>query len=96
MSNTYKGVDVSYSQSKSDWAKVKAAGIDFAIIRAGYCYNNGNLKEDTMFKTHIQGAIAAGLDVGVYLFSYALTAEAAKVAAQELLELIAPYKLTMP
>ena len=43
------GIDVSYCQTKVDWNKVKAAGIDFALIRVGYCYNNGALKIDIMF-----------------------------------------------
>ena len=77
------GIDVSYCQTKVDWNKVKAAGIDFALIRVGYCYNNGALKIDNMFKSHMAGATAAGIDVGVYLYSYATSTTAAKKAAQE-------------
>ena len=51
------GIDVSYCQTKVDWNKVKAAGIDFALIRVGYCYNNGALKIDNMFKSHMAGAL---------------------------------------
>lgn len=91
------GVDVSYAQGKiQDWKAVKAAGIDFAIIRAGYCYNNGAVKVDTTYHYNMQQALAAGLDVGVYLFSYALTAAAAERSANELLPLIAPYSISMP
>ena len=73
---TKNGIDVSYAQNNVDWQKVKASGVDFAIVRVGWCYNNGALKEDVHFKKHISGALAAGLDVGVYLYSYATTAEA--------------------
>ena len=79
-----QGIDVSKWQPKVDWKKVKADGIDFAIIRIGYCYNNGALKLDSAFTQHIKGALAAGLDVGIYLYSYATTVQAAKRAAQRL------------
>lgn len=90
------GIDVSYAQGTIDWKKVKANGVKFVFVRVGYCYNNGVLKEDTHFKANIQGALSEGLDVGVYLFSYALTSSAAAVAANAVIEAIAPYKLTYP
>lgn len=90
------GIDVSYCQTKVDWNKVKAAGIDFALIRVGYCYNNGALKIDNMFKSHMAGATAAGIDVGVYLYSYATSTTAAKKAAQEVVKAIKQYTLTYP
>lgn len=91
-----QGIDVSYCQPKVDWEKVKAGGIDFAIIRIGYCYNNGALKLDTAFTQHIKGALAAGLDVGVYLYSYATTVQAAKRAAQEVMKVVKQYRLRYP
>ena len=91
-----QGIDVSKWQPKVDWQKVKADGIDFAIIRVGFCYNNGALKLDSAFTQHIKGALAAGLDVGVYLYSYATTVQAARRAAQEVIEAVKPYKLTYP
>ena len=68
-----QGIDVSKWQPQNDWQKVKADGIDFAIIRVGFCYNNGALKLDSAFTQHIKGALAAGLDVGIYRYSYATT-----------------------
>lgn len=91
-----QGIDVSKWQPQIDWQKVKADGIDFAIIRVGLCYNNGALKLDSAFTQHIKGALAAGLDVGVYLYSYATTVQAAKRAAQEVIKAVKPYKLTYP
>ena len=91
-----QGIDVSKWQPQIDWQKVKADGIDFAIIRVGFCYNNGALKLDSAFMQHIKGALAAGLDVGVYLYSYATTAQAARRAAQEVVKAVKPYKLTYP
>lgn len=91
-----QGIDVSKWQPQIDWQKVKADGIDFAIIRVGFCYNNGALKLDSAFMQHIKGALAAGLDVGIYLYSYATTVQAARRAAQEVVKAVKPYKLTYP
>ena len=93
---TKNGIDVSYAQTSVDWPKVKAADIDFAMIRVGWCYNSGALKVDKLFQSHMEGALAAGLDVGVYLYSYATTAEAARRAAKEVIEAVKPYKLSYP
>lgn len=93
---TKNGIDVSYAQTSVDWPKVKAAEIDFAMIRVGWCYNSGALKVDKLFQSHMEGALAAGLDVGVYLYSYATTAQAARRAAKEVVEAVKPYKLSYP
>ena len=93
---TIKGIDVSYCQTSVDWQKVKAAGIRFAMVRVGYCFNDGTLKVDKMFQSHMEGAIKAGLDVGVYLYSYATSSTAARTAAKQVLEAVKPYKLTYP
>ena len=90
------GIDVSYCQSRVDWQKVKASGVRFVMVRVGYCYNNGSLHIDRMFKSHMEGAVAVGLDVGVYLYSYATSVPAAKRAAKEVLQAVKPYKLTYP
>lgn len=90
-------IDVSYAQGRIDWETVKKSGeVDGAIIRVGYCYNNGALKLDTAFTYNIQEAIRVGFPVGVYLFSYALTAEAARRAATEVLTQLTSYSLTLP
>ncbi len=83
-----KGIDVSKWNDTINWSKVKASGVDYAIIRAGY----GTDTVDPMFKTNIEGAIKAGVKVGVYWFSYASSPEKAKIEAQKCLEVIAPYK----
>ena len=76
------GIDVSYYQKEVDWEKVKAAGIDFAMIRLGYRgYETGELALDDRFKENLREARKAGLDVGVYFFSQAISpAEAVKEA----------------
>lgn len=83
-----KGIDVSKWNGTINWSKVKSSGIDYAIIRAGY----GTDTIDPMFKSNIEGAIKAGVKVGVYWFSYASSPEKAKIEANKCLEVIAPYK----
>lgn len=85
-----KGIDVSSHQGLIDWAKVKAAGIEFAIVRAGY----GQYKTQVDAKAHqnIFGALGAGLHVGAYWFSYATTPEEAKAEADLCADTIEKYK----
>lgn len=95
--DTVPGVDVSYYQGDIDWEQVAGSGIEFAMIRVGYRgYGTGKLVEDEKFHQNIQGALAAGLDVGVYFFSQALNVEEALEEADFMLERIADYNITMP
>lgn len=95
---TSPGIDVSYYQGNVDWNKVKESGIEFAIIRVGYrgYGKEGKLAEDKMFYQNIRGALNAGLKVGVYFFSQALTVEEAVEEADYVLERIRHYDITMP
>ena len=83
-----KGIDVSKWNGDINWNKVKSSGIDYVIIRAGY----GTSTIDPYFTKNIKGAIDAGLEVGVYWFSYATTPDKAKIEAQNCLRALAPYK----
>ena len=87
-----KGIDVSQWQGNIDWQKVKGAGVQFAMLRAGYGRNN----LDTKFHRNAQGAAAAGIPVGLYWFSYALNVEIARKEAQYAVELAKKYKITWP
>lgn len=91
-----KGIDVSRYQGAIDWAKVKAAGVQFAIIRAGY--GKYAYQEDPCFTDNIEGAYNAGIPVGVYWYSYADTVAAARQEAEVCLTVIKPYKdmITLP
>lgn len=77
------GVDVSKYQKNIDWAKIKKAGVSFAIVRIGYRGYGaaGNLVLDPMFEEHFTNVKNAGLKVGVYFFSQATTEEEAKEEA---------------
>lgn len=93
----FTGIDVSYHQQDIDWEKVAADGIDFVILRVGYRgYETGAINKDSMFDQYITGASAAGLDVGVYFYSQALTEEEAAEEAKFVCETIAPYKISYP
>ena len=95
---TIPGVDVSYYQGKIDWEKVKASGIEFAIVRLGYrgYGEEGKLVEDKLAFENIEGALEAGLKVGVYFFSQAISVEEAREEAEFVLERIEGYDITMP
>lgn len=83
-----KIIDLSYHNGNVDFKKVKAAGVEGVILRAGYGQNT----TDKKFKSYIKDAINAGLHIGVYWFSYAYTVEAAKKEADYCLSVIKKYK----
>ena len=90
-------IDVSYHQGDIDWAQVKEAGVDYCMIRAGYRgYGSGAIMEDECFKKNVEGAVSAGLEVGVYFYTQALNEEEAVEEAQFVMDLIAPYRITLP
>lgn len=92
------GIDVSEYQPSVDWQQVRAAGIEFAIVRLGYrgYGESGKLVEDAMFRQHIAGALEAGLSVGVYFFSQAVSVQETEEEAQFVLERIKEYPVTGP
>lgn len=94
---SHKGIDVSSHQGDIDWKLVAQDGVEFAIIRVGFRgYGTGKLVEDEKFEDNIQGAAAAGIRVGVYFFSQAVTEEEVLEEANLVLEKIAPYQLDCP
>ena len=95
--HSYAGVDVSAYQGKIDWKKVKASGIDFAIIRLGYRgYESGKLVEDDYAKANLKGAMEAGLKVGAYFFSQALSIKETDEEIKFILKILGDTKLEMP
>ena len=91
------GIDVSEHQGDIDWAKVKAAGIDFAMIRVGYrTYGGGVITIDEKFEDNIKGAKSAGIDTGVYFFSQATDADEAIEEADAVLDAIEKYDIRYP
>ena len=91
------GIDVSYYQGEIDWEQVRQAGIEFAFVRVGYRRSgDGALGEDEMARQNLQGAKAAGLKVGAYFFSQAMTPEEAREEAEFALEILKDYELDLP
>lgn len=92
------GIDVSRYQGDIDWPKVKEAGVEFAMIRAGFrgYGTSGIMKEDANARQNYERATAAGVKVGVYFFSQATSVEEAVEEAEFLLTIIDGWKLEMP
>lgn len=91
------GVDVSSYQGDIDWNAVREAGAEFAIVRVGFRgYGTGAIVEDSRFLQNVQGAKAAGLEVGVYFYSQALTEAEAEEEALFTLERVQALGLTGP
>ncbi len=91
------GIDVSTHQKDIDWPAVAADGIDFAILRLGHRgYTEGGLFLDEAFEKNLQGALDAGLEVGVYFFSQAVTPREAEEEAEYVLDVLDGQALAFP
>lgn len=91
------GVDVSKWNGDIDWYALKEQGIEFAIIRVGFRgYETGELVLDERFYDYMDGASAAGLQVGVYFYSQAIDEDEAIEEAQFVINHIAGYYLSLP
>ena len=91
-------VDVSAYQSDLDWNLLRQAGVTIAFIRVGFRgYGaEGNIKEDDMFRSHMEGAKAAGMRVGIYFFSQAVSYDEGVAEAQFALRAASEYGIDMP
>lgn len=92
------GIDVSKYQGYIDWEKVKEAGFSFVMIRVGYRgYGQaGTMRPDEMASSHYWGAKSAGLQIGAYFFSQAISVEEAREEARYALELTKDWELDFP
>lgn len=90
----FRGIDVSKWQGNIDWNRVKASGVDFAILRAGY--GSVPSQKDVTFEDNYQNAKAAGVPVGAYHYSYAKDIAGAKREAQTFLEWIKGKQFEYP
>ncbi len=98
--NGYKihyGVDVSSYQPNIDWAKAKADGVEFAIIRAGFRgWGSGGIFPDDDLIKNIKGARAQGIKVGVYIFSQAITEAEAREEVDKTIEFLQGQQIDLP
>lgn len=81
------GIDVSQWNGDIDWKKVKAAGVDYAIIRCGYGGNSSS-QDDPYFVEYVKGAQSVGIDIGVYIYSYGWDAATGKSEAEHVLRML--------
>ena len=92
-----RGVDVSEYQGDIDWQAVYDSGVRFALLRAGgRYYGSGELYSDDKFLENLEGARSAGLQVGAYFFSQAISAAEAREEARYVLQLIGERELDLP
>lgn len=91
------GIDVAKYQGTIDWAEVASAGVDFAIVRVGYrSLVDGTITEDTNAAYNLQQAQKAGLKLGAYFFSTAVTRDEAIEEADWVADFIRQYPITYP
>ena len=92
-----KGIDVSKNQKAIDWAKVKAAGVEFAMIRVGYRgYKSGKINLDPYFIANIEGALRNGIAIGPYFFSTAISEAESTEEGEFVYAQIKAYDVTLP
>lgn len=87
-----KGLDVSRFQGEVDWERVKAAGYQFAMLRAGY----GDSTVDEQFRRNASECNRIGLPVGAYWFCYAVSPENAAREADICIRTVSGYRLDYP
>lgn len=94
---SWSGVDISSKQGVVDFKKLKKAGCDYVMIKVGgRGYSSGEIVLDDNFKDYMKGAKSAGLDIGVYFFSQAITEDEVEEEVETLLEAIKDYTITYP
>lgn len=95
--HSFIGINVSQKSGDIDWAAVAASNVDFAMIRVGYRgKGKGRLSLDSKFEENMKGAADAGLPVGVYFYSKAVSDAEADEEATFVIEQIRPYTMTYP
>ena len=91
-----KGIDVSTWQGDIDWNKVKADGIEFAMLRSSFGKENPDKQTDNKFWQNYRNAKAAGVPIGAYHYSYATTVEDAKKEADFFLGIVKGCQFEYP
>ena len=90
---SYVGVDLSKQNGDVNFNSMKAAGVDYVMIRlGGRGYSTGQISLDENFKKNIEGAAAAGLDIGVYFYSQAISKEEAIQEVNFVIQNLEPYR----
>lgn len=96
---TYKGIDISSYQTmrgQPDFIQAREQGISFVMVRAGWCGGEGEMHWDPDFHQTLDSASRAGLDTGVYLYSYAMSPQAAQKAAHQTVQALSGHRISYP
>lgn len=92
-----QAIDISQWNVVQDWNAVKNSGVEYVFVRVGLRgQGSGALDYDNNYKKNIEGALNAGLQVGVYIFSQAITQAEAREEARYLIERVQGYNITLP
>ena len=87
-----RGIDVSHWDGEIDWAAVAAGGVRFAFVKAGSDHSAGGFTPDRTFARNLDGATAAGIPVGVFIYSYAKSTDAVSAGMEKALAMMEPYR----
>ena len=91
------GIDVSSFQGNIDWQAAKADGVEFAFVRVAYRgYGSGKLVEDDKWRDNVDGAHAAGIPVGLYVFTQAVNEAEAIEEAQAAINVAVEKGIELP
>lgn len=93
------GLDMSTYQGSVDWKKIKAAGVDFVMLRLGYGkgrYGNSTCQMDNRFKSYVKGAKSVGIPIGIYFYSYAKNPQQALEEAEYTIEQLQGIEVSFP
>ena len=91
-----KGIDVSEFQGSINWDKVKADGVEFAILKLGNIYDYDANYKDSKFETNYKNARAQGIKIGAYIYNYCNTVDTLKKGLEWAFEKLSDKKLDMP
>lgn len=91
------GIDLSKDSGTVDFEALKENGIDFVMLKVGERgYGTGLISPDESFTANMEAAVKAGMDVGVYFCSQAVTVEEAVEEAKFVTDRLLPYEITYP
>ena len=91
-----KGIDVSEFQGNIDWDKVKADGIEFAILKLGNIYDYDANYKDSKFDTNYKNARANGIKIGAYIYNYCNTIDTLKKGLEWAIKKLEGKELDLP
>ena len=90
------GIDISKYNVVDDWNAVKASGKKFVFIKLGWVNSDGSITKDLKFEEHYKNALAVGMDIGIYVYSYLSDSKYSRVAARNTVKMLEGRMITYP